>query len=87
MFRYETRVPAVDADGNETAGIRLPPIAVPLATYTGWNVYRAQPTELCDRNGTYAAVCQDPGRARAVRRSAALGRRAVQLTRGLCGEG
>jgi Alpha/beta hydrolase domain len=54
VFRYETRVPAVDADGNETAGIRLPPIAVPLATYTGWNVYRAQPTELCDRNGTYA---------------------------------
>jgi Alpha/beta hydrolase domain len=54
VFRYETRVPAVDADGNETSGIRLPPIAVPLATYTGWNVYRAQPTELCDRNGTYA---------------------------------
>jgi hypothetical protein len=54
VFRYETRVPAVDADGNETSGIRLPPIAVPLATYTGWNVYRAQPTELCDRTGTYA---------------------------------
>jgi hypothetical protein len=54
VFRYETRVPAVDADGNETSGIRLPPIAVPLATYTGWNVYRAQPTELCDRSGTYA---------------------------------
>jgi len=54
LFRYETRVPAVDVDGNETSGIRLPPIAVPLATYTGWNVYRAQPTELCDRFGTYA---------------------------------
>jgi hypothetical protein len=54
VFHYETRVPAVDADGNKTSGIRLPPIAVPLATYTGWNVYRAQPTELCDRNGTYA---------------------------------
>jgi len=54
VFRYETRVPAVDVDGNETAGIRLPPIAVPLATYTGWNVYRAQPSELCDRSGTYA---------------------------------
>jgi hypothetical protein len=49
---YETRVCAVDADGNEVAGIRLPPIAVPLGTYTGWNVYRAQPCELCDRDGS-----------------------------------
>jgi hypothetical protein len=31
-------VPAVDQDGNERAGIRLPEIAVPLATYTGWNL-------------------------------------------------
>jgi hypothetical protein len=31
-------VSAVDADGNELAGIRLPDISVPLATYTGWNV-------------------------------------------------
>jgi hypothetical protein len=30
-------VPAVDEDGNDRAGIRLPDIAVPLATYTGWN--------------------------------------------------
>jgi hypothetical protein len=30
-------VPAVDADGNERAGIRVPEVAVPLATYTGWN--------------------------------------------------
>jgi len=43
---------AVVADGNETAGIRLPPIAVPLGTHTGWNVYRAQPSELADRHGS-----------------------------------
>ena len=49
---YGARVCAVDADGNEIAGIRLPPIAVPLGTYTGWNVYRAQPCELCDRDGS-----------------------------------
>jgi hypothetical protein len=49
---YGSRVSAVDADGNEVAGIRLPPIAVPLGTYTGWNVYRAQPCELCDRDGS-----------------------------------
>jgi hypothetical protein len=30
-------VPEVDADGNERAGIHLPEVSVPLATYTGWN--------------------------------------------------
>lgn len=30
-------VSAVDADGNELAGIRLPAVAAPLAAYTGWN--------------------------------------------------
>ena len=34
-------VPAVDQDGNERAGIRLPDVAVPLATYTGWNFRNA----------------------------------------------
>ena len=50
---YGTRVAAVDGDGNETSGIRLPPIAVPLATYTGWNLYARLPSELCDRDGSY----------------------------------
>jgi hypothetical protein len=52
---YGARVCAVDADGNEIAGIRLPPIAAPLGTYTGWNVYRAQPGELADRDGSFIA--------------------------------
>jgi hypothetical protein len=30
-------VPQVDEDGNERAGIRLPEVAAPLVTYTGWN--------------------------------------------------
>jgi Alpha/beta hydrolase domain len=30
-------VPQVDGDGNEMAGIALPDVAVPLATYAGWN--------------------------------------------------
>jgi hypothetical protein len=34
---YVTYVPAVDQDGNELAGIRLPDLTVPLATYMGWN--------------------------------------------------
>jgi hypothetical protein len=29
--------PQVDADGNDTGGVRMPEIEVPLATYTGWN--------------------------------------------------
>ncbi|HLF77791.1 MAG TPA: alpha/beta hydrolase domain-containing protein [Dehalococcoidia bacterium] len=35
--RYPRLVPAVDADGNEIAGVRLPDISVPVATHTGWN--------------------------------------------------
>jgi uncharacterized protein (DUF924 family) len=50
---YGTLVCAVDADGNEAAGIRSPSIAVPLGTFTGWNLYRAQPCELCDRDGSF----------------------------------
>jgi hypothetical protein len=52
---YRAYVTQVDADGNEIAGIRLTDIAVPLATYTGWNYYRAPfpEGELCDRDGTY----------------------------------
>jgi hypothetical protein len=52
---YRPLVPQVDADGNETSGILLPDIAVPLGTYTGWNLYKAPypDGELCDRYGTY----------------------------------
>jgi hypothetical protein len=34
---YVTVVSAVDADGNDTAGIRPPELRVPVATFTGWN--------------------------------------------------
>ncbi len=33
-------VSAVDAGGNEVAGVRLPAVAVPAAAYTGWNPRR-----------------------------------------------
>ena len=53
---YRVLVPQVNADGNETSGVLLPDIAVPLATHTGWNLYRAPfpEGELCDRDGTYS---------------------------------
>ncbi len=35
---FPVLVPQVDADGNERDGVRLPEIAVPLATYAGWNL-------------------------------------------------
>ncbi len=35
---FPVLVPQVDTDGNELAGIHLPEISVPLATYTGWNL-------------------------------------------------
>lgn len=52
---YTPLVSRVAGDGNEVAGVRLPAIAVPLGTYTGWNLYRAPypEGELCDRDGTY----------------------------------
>ena len=55
--RYQSRVSKTDADGNEVGGIRLPDIAVPLATYTGWNLYQAPfpDGELCDRDDLYKA--------------------------------
>jgi hypothetical protein len=55
---YNTFVSAVDADGNEIAGIRLPQVAVPLGTFTGWNVYKAQPDELADRDGSFIAFAR-----------------------------
>jgi hypothetical protein len=33
---YPSFVSKVDEDGNEIAGIRLPPVAAPIATTTGW---------------------------------------------------
>src|SRR6185503_1954747 len=34
---YPALVSAVDSDGNETAGIRMPDITVPVGTHAGWN--------------------------------------------------
>jgi len=39
---YRVLVPQVDADGNDIGGIALPEVAVPLGTYTGWNITEPQ---------------------------------------------
>jgi hypothetical protein len=51
---YPSFVPKTDADGNDIAGLRLPEVQVPLATYTGWAV-RAAPhdNDGCEGSGQY----------------------------------
>jgi hypothetical protein len=51
---YPSFVPTTDADGNDIAGVRLPDVTVPLATYTGWAV-RAGPqaNDGCEGSGQY----------------------------------
>jgi hypothetical protein len=53
-FRYRVLVPAIDADGNEAAGLRMPEQAVPAATTTGWALRGADDGaagELCYLDG------------------------------------
>jgi hypothetical protein len=72
---YPALVPKTDADGNDVAGIRVPDVAAPLATYTGWGLRATPPNETngamlvdgCDANGqiipfaaTKAARGSDP---------------------------
>jgi hypothetical protein len=52
---YPQFFPTVDADGNPQGGIRLPDLAVPIATFSGRNV-RAEgfsPGELCGLSGSF----------------------------------
>jgi hypothetical protein len=53
---FVVRVPIVDADGNDRAGIRVPDVVVPLGTYFGWN-YRdsaiGATQHLNGENGSY----------------------------------
>jgi hypothetical protein len=61
---YPILVPQVDADGNELAGIKMPEVAVPLATYTGWNLFNAEsgPTGLLSSmQGSYIPLPRTRG--------------------------
>ncbi len=51
---YPSFVPKTDKDGNDIAGVRLPDVTVPLATYTGWAL-RAGPqlNDGCEGTGQY----------------------------------
>jgi hypothetical protein len=60
MRGWRVLVPQVGPDGNELAGLKLPDIAVPRGTHTGWNLYRAPypAGELADRDGTFLAFAK-----------------------------
>ena len=53
---YPLMVPQVDADGNDIAGVHMPEVAVPLATYTGWNLRAPEigaPEQLATQQGSF----------------------------------
>ena len=56
---YPTYVPKTDEDGNDIAGIRLPDVTVPLATYTGWALRAgAQAGDGCEGTGQMIAFAK-----------------------------
>lgn len=50
---YPTLVPRVNEDGIDVAGVRLPDVAVPLGTYTGWNLMRDVARDECSAMGSF----------------------------------
>jgi hypothetical protein len=73
---FVSLVPAVDENGHDRAGIRLPQVAVPLGTHTGWN-YRhpsiGAPDRLASEIGSYFPLPQT----RADRERSGDGRRSI----------
>jgi len=57
---YPALVSAVDADGNELAGIRLPDVSVPVASHAGWNPRDPKtgaPDQIVPMNGLSLIFC------------------------------
>jgi hypothetical protein len=54
---YPSFVSKVDDDGNEVAGVRLPDVAAPIATTTGWGLRSAAfgggPWDGCEASGQW----------------------------------
>lgn len=50
---YPTLVPKVTADGIDLSGVQLPDIAVPVGTYTGWNLLATAPKDECSAMGSF----------------------------------
>ena len=54
---YPSFVSKVDGDGNDVAGIRLPPVSAPIATTTGWGLratyFGGGPWDGCEASGQW----------------------------------
>ena len=57
---YPSSVSAVDADGNETGGVRMPDVSVPVATHAGFQP--AAPRERRRRPDSRVSRIDDPAR-------------------------
>ena len=56
---YKAYVPKTDSDGNDIAGIRLPGVSAPLATYTGWALRSGpQANDGCEGSGQMIPFAQ-----------------------------
>jgi len=73
---YTVLVPQVDADGNDLSGIRLPEIAAPLGTFTGWNIRLPQLASLHYLSGLFGSFEPFP-KTREDRESAADARKSI----------
>src|SRR6267378_1543554 len=56
---YRSYIPKTDSDGNEIAGVRLPDVPVPVATYSGWAL-RAGPqaNDGCEGSGQWVVFAR-----------------------------
>lgn len=59
---YPVLLPKAGPDGNAIAGIRLPEVAAPVATFTGWNnrTDASGPQDLCDHAGGMVPFAATP---------------------------
>jgi hypothetical protein len=73
---YGVLVPQVDADGNDQGGVRSVHLAVPVGTYTGWNLGRADRFEdgFCSLSGSFVPFA----RTRAERLASGDGRLSIE---------
>ncbi len=78
---YPALVSDVDEDGNEIAGIRLPDLAAPLATHSGWNLRHpdiGNPGLVIGITGGLAGWTVPFAGTRALREAAGDGRRSIE---------
>lgn len=67
---FPALVPQCDDDGIDVGGIRMPEVAAPLATYTGWNLRSAKigaPDQLFSMQGSWVPFPVDPAQRQATR--------------------